>query len=187
MGDEKTAQSIFDDTMNEIVNEAAGALNPSDANAECRGDAAYKLKEEFGKKTTYIPSDGHGVWNILSDAKELCTESANLEAMKTNIGLTFVFPCISNRVYAHILKPNRLLKMHTENTIFIEISGNAWNKMTNEERLALLHHELQHVYYKENRKGDLELKLIDHDVKDFAEILDLYGIYYIRPGLNDED
>ncbi len=186
MTDEKNAQDIFDQTMGEIVNEAAGAKDPTGADAEHRGDAAYQSKDEFGKKMTYIPSEGHSVWASLSDAKELCTESSNLEAMKVDIGLTFVYPNISKRVYAHILKPNRLLKMHTGLQLILEISGVAWDKMTENERLALLHHELEHVHFREKRNGDLELRLIDHNVKDFYNILDTYGLCYIRPGLNEE-
>jgi hypothetical protein len=183
---EKAGQSIFDATMNELVNEAAGVKEPTDSDAEHRGDAAYTSSAEYGKKTTYIPSDGHSVWKTLSDAKELCTESSNIEAMNLGIGLTFVYPNISNRTYAHILKPNRLLKMHSGLDVVLEISGVAWDKMTENERLALLHHELEHIFYKEKRNGDLELKLIDHDVKDFYNILDTYGLSYIRPGLNEE-
>lgn len=186
MSEENNAQEIFDETMNEIANEAAGAKDPTAADAEHRGDAAYQSKDEFGKKTTYIPSEGHSVNQTLSDAKELCTESSNLDAMKTNIGLTFVYPNISKRVYAHILKPNRLLKMHAGFDLILEISGAAWDKMTENERLALLHHELEHVTFREKRNGDLELKLIDHNVKDFYNILDTYGLSYIRPGLNED-
>lgn len=186
MSDEKNAQDIFDQTMSEIVNEAAGVKEPTDADAEHRGDAAYQSKAEFGKKMTFIPSEGHSVWKTLSDAKELCTESSNIEAMKVEIGLTFVYPSISKRVYAHILKPGRLLKMHSGLSIILEISGVAWDKMTENERLALLHHELEHVTFVEKRNGDLELKLIDHNVNDFYNILDTYGLSYIRPGLNEE-
>lgn len=186
MTDEKNAQDIFDQTMVEIINEAAGVKDPTDADAEHRGDAAYQSKDEFGKKMTYIPSEGHSIWKQLSDAKELCTESSNLDAMKVEIGLTFVYPNISKRVYAHILKPNRLLKMHTGLQLIMEISGVAWDQMTDTERMALLHHELEHIHFAEKRNGDLELKLIDHNIKDFANILDLYGIHYIRAGLNEE-
>lgn len=185
---EKTSQDIFDQTMNEIANETAMAADTSDdsANIEYRGDSAYQSKDEFGKKTTFIPSEGHSVWKLLSDAKELCTASANIEAMETNIGLTFVYPNISKSKYAHILKPNRLLKMHAGYDLIMEISGIAWDRMTETERMALLHHELEHVHFEEKRNGDLELKLIDHNVKDFANIIDLYGVYYIRAGLNEE-
>lgn len=196
MSKENEAQNIFDEVMNDLAeeaaNEAAETIESDTADetpapkAEYRGDAAYQAKAEFGKKTTYIPSEGHSVWKILADAKELCTEAANLDAMKVDIGLTFVYPNISKRTYAHILKPSRLLKMHSGLTLIVEISGVAWDKMTENERMALLHHELEHVHFKEKRNGDLELQLIDHNVKDFAKILDLYGIYYIRAGLNEE-
>lgn len=186
MTDEKNANTIFKETLDEIANEAASAQDPSADTAEHRGDAAYKSKDEYGKKLTYIPSEGHSVWNLLSDAKELCTETANLDAMKIEFGLTFVYPNISKRVYAHILKPNRLLKMHTGLQLIMEISGVAWDKMTEDERMALLHHELEHIHFKEKKNGDLELQLIDHNIKDFANIIDLYGVHYIRSGLNEE-
>lgn len=197
MSDENQAQEIFDQVMVELSNEAAqeaSATVESDetvtdttAKVDYRGDAAYQAKEEFGKKTTYIPSEGHPVWNVLKDARDLCTESANLDAMKVEIGLTFVYPSLAGPdTYAHILKPNRLLKMHSGLQLIVEISGTSWDKMTENERLALLHHELEHVNFKEKRNGDLELRLVDHNVKDFAKILDLYGIYYIRAGLNEE-
>lgn len=188
MTDEKNSQDIFDATMDEIANEAAKSADTgTDSDGiQHRGDSAYQSKDEFGKKTTFIPSEGHSVWKLLSDAKELCTESANIEAMKVEIGLTFVYPNISNRVYAHILKPNRLLKMHTGLQLILEISGVAWDKMTETERMALLHHELEHVHFAEKRNGDLELKLVDHTLKDFHNIVDLYGVHYIRPNLNEE-
>ena len=105
----------------------------------------------------------------------------------TNIGLTFVYPNISKKVYAHIRKPDRLLKMYAGYDLILEISGIAWDQMTEVEQSALLHHELEHVHYKAKRDGSLELCLIDHDVKDFANILDLYGIHYIRAGLNEDN
>lgn len=198
MSDENQAQEIFDQVMNELADEAAGAKPRDSASDEStsetsdapkidiRGDAGYHAKAEFGKKTTYIPSDGHSVWKILADAKELCTEAANLEAMKVDIGLTFVYDFISKNVYAHILKPNRLLKMHSGYNLILEISGMAWDRMTETERLALLHHELEHIRFKEKRNGDLELQLVDHTLKDFHNIIDLYGLFYIRPGLNED-
>jgi hypothetical protein len=181
---------VYEETMKEIVDEAANELNGASGSVsieEHRGDAAYQSKSVFKKKTTYIPSEGHSVRKLLDDAKELCTESSNLAGEDTNIGLTFVYPCISKKVYAHILKPSRLLKMHAGYDLILEISGVAWDNMNEDERQALLHHELEHVNFKEKRDGSLELRLIDHTVKDFANILDLYGIYYIRAGLNEEE
>jgi len=183
MSEEKDSINAFENTMKEFDT----AQSEEDANVDHRGDSAYTSKEEFGKKITYIPSEGHSVHKLFEDAKELATESSNLSANGTNIGLTFVYPNISKRVYAHILKPSRLLKMHAGYDLILEISGLAWDRMTEVERMALLHHELEHIVFKEKRNGDTELSLIDHNVKDFDNILDLYGIYYIRPGLNEED
>lgn len=190
MNDEKQAQDIFDETMNEIANEAARATpettESSDENVVIRGDSGYTSKDEFGKKTTYIPSEGHGVWSILKDARDLCTAKSELDSEEIEIGLTFVYPHVSKTTYAHILKPNRLLKMHSGLKLIIEISGSAWDLMTADERMALLHHELEHIDFREKRNGDLELRLIDHNVKDFYNILDKYGLAYIRSGLNEE-
>lgn len=195
---EKSAQNTFDQVMDEIANDAAKeagkeakqkASNGEKADyPDHRGDSAYDAKEEFGKKVTYIPSEGHSVWKVFSDAKELCTCSSEIESEQIRFAITFVYPCISKRVYAHILKPNRLLKMHTQKDLIVEISGTAWDKMTENERTALLHHELEHIDFKENTKtGALQLRLIDHNVKDFINILDTYGLYYLRPGLNEDD
>lgn len=180
--DEREGQNAFDTVMNEIAGEAVADQPKTDM----RGDAGYSSKEEFGTKTTYIPSSGHQVRDIMKDALELCEESSNLEANGTNIGITFVYPNITKKKYAHILKPNRLLKMHAGVDLIVEISGTAWDAMTDDERLALLHHELEHIVFVDKPNGDQNLTLQDHDVKDFAKILDLYGIYYIRAGLNDE-
>lgn len=180
---DKEGTDVFANVMKEMDEEAV----VDKLSTDMRGDAGYSSKEEFGKKVTYIPSSGHSVYKVFSDAKELFEGSAMLESEGTAIGLTFVYPNISKRVYAHILKPNRLLKMHSGTDLILEISGNAWDRMTDDERTALLHHELMHITFVEKRNGDQEIKLVDHDVKDFAAILDLYGIYYIRPGLNEED
>lgn len=203
MSDEKEAQDIFDETMREIANEAAGVTEPQDSGGcpgpdtpadpvgdpgpiVIRGDSGYTSKDDFGKKTTYVPSDGHGVWEILKDARDLCSAKSELDSEQIEIGVTFVYPFVSKTVYAHILKPNRLLKMYSGLKLLIEISGTAWDLMTADERMALLHHELEHVDFREKRNGDLELRLIDHNVKDFYTILDKYGLAYIRSGLNEE-
>lgn len=189
---EKNAQEIFDQTMDEIANDAAKengkAAKDNQADyPDHRGDSAYDAKEEFGTKTTYIPSEGHSVHKIFSDAKELCAASSEIESEQIRFGLTFVYPNISKRVYAHIRKPDRLLKMHSGYDLIVEISGNAWDKMTENERTALLHHELEHIDFTVKKDGSLKLRLIDHNVKDFYNILDTYGLYYIRPGLNEDD
>jgi len=183
MSDEKEAVNAFEETMKEFDNVKQ---SETEDGVEHRGDSAFSSKEEFGKKVTYIPCAEHSVRKLFEDAKELCTESSNIEAMGCNIGITFVYPCITKRTYAHICKPNRLLKMYAGYDLILEISGQAWDRMTDVERMALLHHELEHVNYREKPNGDLDLRLIDHNVKDFDNILDLYGIYYIRAGLNED-
>jgi hypothetical protein len=152
-----------------------------------KGNSAFISKEIFRKKTTYIPCEKHGVFDIFNDAKELCTASSELESENINIGLTFVYPCITKNIYAHILKPNRLLKMHSGYDLILEISGVAWDRMTENERLALLHHELEHVNFKLDKKEVFHLRLVDHTIKDFYNILDTYGLLYIRPGLNETE
>lgn len=46
---------------------------------------------------------------------------------------------------------------------------------------ALMHHELLHVGVSE-KDGELEYKIIPHDIEDFDEIISRYGLHWSAPG-----
>lgn len=52
---------------------------------------------------------------------------------------------------------------------------------TDRQLYALMHHELLHVGVSE-KDGELEYRIVPHDVEDFDEIIGRYGLHWAGPG-----
>jgi hypothetical protein len=57
----------------------------------------------------------------------------------------------------------------------ISVYDKAWEVMVDQEKGALLDHELNHCFVGEDKNGEPVYKIIPHDVEDFRVIIDRYG------------
>lgn len=98
-----------------------------------------------------------------------------------NIRMTYSFSLKPKRTkgmiaLAWVQRPNKLLQYFSgENDILMFIDKKVWELAKPEEKEALIDHELCHIVYSENRKGDPVYKLRDHEVFEFNEIILRYG------------
>jgi hypothetical protein len=60
------------------------------------------------------------------------------------------------------------------------MSGELWDKLDDKNRYVLMYHELLHAHPAMNEKsGNWEFKIRDHDIQDFAVIVKKYGIDWV--------
>jgi hypothetical protein len=123
-------------------------------------------------------------------AKKTFIEDEDLEALGNSIitdnginvgGATIkyllVHPHISKTCVARCIKPSNELKHFGNFDYLIEFSDDIYQAMTDELKAIVMYHELKHILLKPNKKtGDLEFAIADHDVKDFASIINKHGI-----------
>ena len=57
----------------------------------------------------------------------------------------------------------------------ISIYDEAWEVMADQEKTALLDHELNHCSVGENKDGEPVYTIVPHDVEDFRVIIERYG------------
>jgi hypothetical protein len=75
----------------------------------------------------------------------------------------------------------------------ISVYDEAWEVMVDQEKRALLDHELNHCFIGEDKDGEPVYKIIPHDVEDFRVIIDRYGagwadnIYIEDDSVEDDD
>lgn len=53
--------------------------------------------------------------------------------------------------------------------------------LTEQQLRILMHHELLHIGFDE-KDGELKYRIAPHDIEEFKEIADRYGLYWDRPG-----
>lgn len=180
----RDADKAFDDVMKEM--DTINGIETGNIDG-MRGDAGYSSKEEFGKKMVYIPCAEHRCRKLFAKALEICTESSNIAGEDLQIQLTQVYPVISKKVVARIVKANRLLKQFSGYDYVVEFSGIGFDQLTDEQITQVYHHELEHLSFIEKNNGELKHGLVDHDLKDFRSIIDAYGLDYIPNGILNED
>jgi putative metallopeptidase len=56
----------------------------------------------------------------------------------------------------------------------LTFNGDAWPKLSEKQKKALVDHELYHMSRKKTKNG-VQFKLRDHDVEEFVEIVKRYG------------
>ena len=69
----------------------------------------------------------------------------------------------------------------------ISIFKETWDIMAEEQRKALLDHEMTHMFVGEDKEGNPVYKIVPHDIEDFAEILNRYGVDWADNIYIDDD
>lgn len=59
----------------------------------------------------------------------------------------------------------------------IEIAGDRWGMLDDNQRIALVDHELSHCAVGYNDDGEMQLALRHHDVEEFLGVLDRNGLW----------
>ncbi|MDD5651419.1 MAG: putative metallopeptidase [Candidatus Nanoarchaeia archaeon] len=90
--------------------------------------------------------------------------------------LVLVSPSISKTVVGKCIKPSHELKYFGKFDYLIEFSEDLWESLTSELKEIVMYHELLHVNITHDKKGNEKHSILDHNIKDFSEIIAVYGI-----------
>lgn len=103
---------------------------------------------------------------------------SNSDSIK--IAYMFVYPNVSEVVAGRCIKSNKELKFFSDYDYLIQMSGDLWDILEEEEKYILMFHELLHISVTYDKKGNKIRKIRDHNLKDFKVIVEKYGINWIN-------
>lgn len=87
-----------------------------------------------------------------------------------------VTPQISKTVVGRCIKSSHELKYFSECDYIIEFSNSIWEKLADEMKERVMHHELLHILIVNKENGETSMQLAQHDIQDFYRCLKDYGI-----------
>lgn len=130
-------------------------------------------KLDVGKKTycQYKPES-----TLHELIKKVLTEFEFLDTANARIEPVIVYPNVSKITVARIIRTSRPLQFFSDRDYIIEISGELWDTLNEEVRKIVILHELCHIYIKEDKEGNPQYRLQDHQVKEFIPIIKQFGI-----------
>jgi len=125
---------------------------------------------EVKKKIYEISDDLEKLAKEVIVAKGMALDPARVKYVK-------VYPLINNKTAGRCMLSNPMMKLFGECDYVIQMSGELWDKLDEDRQKILMYHELLHVMPIQNQKtGDWDFKIRDHDVKDFYTIIKEHGI-----------
>jgi len=123
------------------------------------------------KKKEYVKSP-----DVENLAEEVIKDKL-IQIGNARIKYLLVYPTISKTTAGRCTRASNLLKVFGECDYVIELSGEFWDKITEEQRMILLWHELLHVLAITNDKsGEWEYRIRRHDINEFYIIVKKYGV-----------
>ncbi len=143
-----------------------------------KGKDNFKIMRTVRKKDYFCPEDDHPVWEHFKTALSKCSRSSELQMARFEI--IIIYPNISKTTVARICKGNARDKLFVGYDYVIEVSGDYWDKLDSEVKDIVMEHELEHATVKYDRDGNESYHLRDHDIKDFASIIDNHGIDWFK-------
>jgi hypothetical protein len=139
-----------------------------------KGNENFKTHRVIGNKEYFIPEDDHPIHTHFTEGfKEA---SSYEEAQDCNFEIMAVYPHINKKTIARIHRPNNHTKIFTGLHYIIEVSGEVWDKLSDEVKKIVMEHETEHINVSYDRDGNPRYRLRDHDFKDFRSIVTKYGM-----------
>jgi hypothetical protein len=114
-------------------------------------------------------------WDAV-EPKEIATKLIQKGAFQfpTNTPICYIFIDKSARFWGKCSHVGGLWKFVTAYEFTIQINNEAWESMTDEQREALMYHELLHVGYDASTD---KYSIVDHDLEEFAMVVSKYGLW----------
>ena len=104
----------------------------------------------------------------------------NLSIVPARVKFLKTSPYIEKNIAARCTRANNFVMLFGEVEFVIECSGDLWDSLSLELREILLYHELLHIVCTQNEKsGEWKFSLRQHDVNEFSEIIQEYGIDWL--------
>jgi hypothetical protein len=130
-------------------------------------------KKTSNKKTFEVSSE-------LKELGEQVIEKQKINVYPSKIEYLLVYPHVTKSVAGRCVRTGKELKFFSGFDYLIEMSGELWDALDVDTRKILMEHELRHILPVINEKsGEWDFKLRDHDVQDFASIIKEHGIDWI--------
>lgn len=99
---------------------------------------------------------------------------------QVKIRYILVDPYITNTCVGKCIRASKELKYFGKLDYVIELSKDVWEKIDQKTKEIVMLHELLHILLKTNSNGDLNTKILDHDIKDFSLIIKKYGVDWFK-------
>lgn len=118
--------------------------------------------------------------NKLEEAEEVKTIMNSLipEDVKEVANISVVFETDKARRWsAKVKKADKFLKFYTGIDFIMVVKKEAFEKLSEEQKKALVAHELEHIEIYEDKEGKPQARLRDHDVECFTSIVEKYGTW----------
>ena len=123
-------------------------------------------------------------FQISPDVEEVANEvirKENLDFGQAKIAYLLVYPNISKTVAGRCIRTGQELKYFSDKDYLVELSGELWDALDGDTKYNLMHHELLHIYLKNDEKsGDVKYEIRKHDIEDFEVILKRHGIDWAK-------
>jgi len=78
---------------------------------------------------------------------------------------------------AKVSKADPVFNLLTKFEVILYVWDTAWNSFNDNQRMALIYHELCHIDVSTNKKGEKVIKLLPHPVEEFPEVVRNYGLW----------
>lgn len=142
---------------------------PEEQNEFSLESIANKQPKKSTKKE-FVRSDD------MRELAETIIREEKIDFRPAQVEYLLVYPHISKTRPSKTVKANGELKFFSSYDYIIEISGELWEALEDEERRILLHHELMRLMPVMNEKtGDWTFKLRKPDVIGFGKIIHEHG------------
>lgn len=123
------------------------------------------------KKKKYEVSD-----EVKSVGEKIITEKS-LSVSPARIKYVKVYPNINKKTAGRCMLARPMLKLFGDCDYIIQISGELWDALDDKRKDILMWHELLHILPVMNDKtGEWNFKIRDHDITDFYAIIKSEGI-----------
>ena len=130
-------------------------------------------KKLLSKKTFEVSAD-------LKKLGEQVINDQKIDVYPAKLEFLLVYPNVTKSVAGRCIRTGKELKFFSGFDYLIEMSGELWDTLDDKTKAILMEHELKHVCPVMNEKsGEWEFKLRDHDVQDFSSIIKKYGVDWI--------
>lgn len=138
-----------------------------------------KPKKSKGTKTEKVPVQYDRAESVEEIAKELIRKH-HTELVNTKIAYLFKNrPIKANGrdVIAFSSKCSGIVKVLSEIDVVVIISYPSFQQLDERQKLAVIDHELTHLFVEEDSTGAPKLRKLAHDVEEFSVIIERYGLY----------
>ncbi len=111
--------------------------------------------------------------------REMVQEN-NIDTGSAKVCGLMVTPSINKTTAGRCIRAGKELKFFSDYDYIIQISRDYWDNLTEQARKILVLHEVMHIDIRYTKQGKEVFGMRQHDVEDFAVLLEKYGLHWLR-------